>query len=186
MKLGALALSVLILFTGCSSGNRELERGLSLRSAILSAEECTFDARITADYGDRLHIFSVSCAGDRDGTLKFTVTEPESISGITGELSEEGGKLTFDGAALQFDTMAEGLVSPVSAPWIFFNTLRGGYLTAAGKEEDLLRLTIHDSYEEDALQLDIWLDEENAPVRAEILHENRRILTLDVGNFVIR
>lgn len=156
---------------------------MKLRSDILAAKQCTFDTEITADYGDKIHTFSVSCQGNSDGSLKFTVTAPESISGITGEISENGGKLTFADTALQFDTMADDLISPVSAPWIFYSTLRGGYLTAAGMEEELLRLTINDSYEEDALQLDIWLDQHNKPVRAEILHENRRIICMTVTNF---
>jgi hypothetical protein len=52
-------------------------------------------------------------------------------------------------------------------------------------EEDLLRLTIDDSYEEDALKVDIWLDETDTPVRAEILYDGRRILTLIIKNFTI-
>ena len=46
-------------------------------------------------------------------------------------------------------------------------------------------MTINDSYEEDALTLDIWLDSQNNPVRAEILYDGRRILTLNIQNFQI-
>ena len=46
------------------------------------------------------------------------------------------------------------------------------------------KLIIHDSYEEDSLQLDIWLDTEGLPVSAEILWQGRRILSLCVNNFV--
>lgn len=183
MKCALALLGIFVVLSGCSAGNRELERGMELRSELLSAQQCVFDAEITADYGDRLNIFSVSCQGDAGGGLKFTVTAPESISGITGEISESGGRLTFDETALQFDTMTDDCVSPVSAPWIFLKTLRGGYLAAAGMEGELLHLTVHDSYAEDALCLDIWVDAKNKPVRAEILHENQRIITLTVKNF---
>ena len=63
--------------------------------------------------------------------------------------------------------------------------MRSGYLTSAGMEGDLLRLTIDDSYEEDALTLDIWLNEQDIPIRAEILYDGRRILTLEIENFQI-
>ena len=76
-------------------------------------------------------------------------------------------------------------ISPVSAPWIFLRTLRGGYLTSAGEEEGLLRVTIDDTYEEAALQLDIWLNGETMPVRAEILYDGVRILSLEVEKFEI-
>ena len=52
-------------------------------------------------------------------------------------------------------------------------------------EGDLLRLTIDDSYEEDALTLDIWLNGQDIPIRAEILYDGRRILTLEIENFQI-
>jgi hypothetical protein len=68
--------------------------------------------------------------------------------------------------ALTFPPLADGQVAPVSGPWILLKTLLGGYLTACGMEDDLLRLTIYDSYEEDALQMEIWLNGENLPVQA--------------------
>ena len=81
--------------------------------------------------------------------------------------------------------MTDDQLSPVSAPWIFLRTLRSGYLTSAGMDGEQLRLTINDSYEEDALQLDIWLDGDDVPVRAEILYDGRRILSLSVKKFKI-
>ena len=118
--------------------------------------------------------------------MTFEVVQPQSIAGITGTITGEGGFLTFDDVALHFDLLADDTVTPVSAPWIFLKTLRGGYLTSAGEEDGLLRVTIDDSYEEDALQLDIWLDEKNAPVRGEILYGGRRILSLSVTDFTIQ
>ncbi len=183
MKKAGILLILVCLLTGCGEKNTEMERGLALRTKILQAQSCSFDACITADYGDKLHSFSVSCQADAQGNLTFAVTEPETIAGISGTLSESGGKLTFDNTALQFDTMADDQISPVNAPWVFLKTLRSGCLTAAGMEEESLRLSIDDSYEENALRLDIWLDEDDMPKRAEILYAGRRILSIDVKNF---
>ena len=126
----------------------------------------------------------MDCTGDNQGNLKFSVTEPESISGITGSASEAGGALTFDDVALHFHLMAQDALSPVSAPWIFLKTLRSGYIVSACYEEELLHLSIDDSFEDDALRLDIWL-EGDRPIRGEILHDGMRILTLTIGNFQI-
>lgn len=185
MKRAALLVFFLVILSGCSSENRELERGMALRDKLLSSNGCSFDAAITADYGDKLYEFDMACQGDAQGNLSFTVTEPETIAGITGTVSDTGGRLTFDDTALQFNLMADDQLSPVSAPWIFLKTLRSGYLTSAGMEGEALRLTIDDSYEDDALQLDIWVDGNDVPVRAEILYDGRRILSLAVTNFVI-
>ena len=175
----------LCLLTGCSDASGQIDRGMALRDSLLSSE-CSFDADITADYEDKIHTFSMSCQGDTLGNLTFSVTRPDTIAGITGTISDAGGKLTFDDTALHFDLMADDQLSPVSAPWIFLKTLRCGYLTSAAMEGELLRLSIDDSYAEDALHLDIWLEDSNMPVRAEILYDNRRILSLDVKNFAIR
>ena len=185
MKKLAVLLIVLLFLGGCSGKQEELERAMTLRAKLL-ASECSFDAKITADYGDKLYVFAMACQGDSRGNLTFTVTEPESIAGITGVISQDGGRLTFDNTALAFPLMADDQLTPVSAPWIFLKTLRGGYITSANTEEELLHLTIDDSYEEDALQLDIWLDGQNLPVQSDILYDGRRILTVQVSNFTLR
>ena len=183
MKFIGILLAVLIL-SGCGSKDAELERAMALRATLLTSS-VTFDAEITADYGSEIHTFSVYCEGDNQGNLGFRVTAPESIADITGRIEAGEGKLTFRDTVLAFPLLAEDQLSPVSSPWIFYTTLRSGYLTSAGMEENLLRLTIDDSYEEDALTVDIWLDEQDTPIRSEILYDGRRILTLKIENFTI-
>ncbi len=182
MKKLAVVLLCLVFLSGCSGENKAMEQGMWLRTELLK-RGCSFDARITADYGDALYTFAVSCTGTTEGALSFTVTAPDTISGIAGQISKGEGKLTFADTALSFPLLADGQVTPVSAPWLLLKTLQGGYLTAAGMDGEQIRLTVHDSYAEDALQLDIWLDGDALPVRAEILFAGRRILTLEIANF---
>ena len=183
MKHWAISLLLVVFLAGCSA-QTQIERGMALRSALLRSGG-SFDGEITADYGDKLQSFSMRCTFQDNGDLAFQVTKPDTISGITGAVTGEKGFLTFADTALQFDLLAEDRLSPVSAPWFFLKTLRSGYLTAAGEDGELLRLTIDDSYEDDALHLDIWLGEGDIPVRAEFIWDGRRILSMDVANFVI-
>ena len=127
----------------------------------------------------------MACSFDQQGNLSFTVTEPKSIAGITGKVSGSGGKLTYEDHILSFALMADGLVSPVSGPWVLMKTLRSGYITAVCMEDGLLHMTVNDSYADDALTLDIWLNEEHLPIRGDILHDGTRILSLEVENFRI-
>lgn len=175
---------VMVLFTGCIGDNEELDRAMALRAELL-CHGCSFQAEITADYGDELYTFGVYCEGDSKGNLGFEVTSPETISGIRGVTANGTGKLTFDDAALEFPLMADDQVTPVSAPYLLLKSLQGGYVRSVGEEDGLLRVTVDDSYEEDALQLDIWLDADDLPVRAEILYDGRRILTMTVSDFQI-
>ena len=184
MKKGLALIMLALLLTGCSAES-ELQQAMTFRDALLSGNGCSFTAKVTADYGDELQEFTMDCRGDKQGNVEFCVTGPESIAGITGTAGEEGGALTFDDTALHFDLMAEDTLSPVSAPWVFLKTLRSGYIVSACYEEELLHLSIDDSYDDDALRLDIWLDENRSPIRGEILHDGMRILTLTVTNFQI-
>lgn len=160
-----------------------MDRVLALRSRVLQSKGCSFDAVITADYGKEICTFTLSCTADEKGNVQFTVKEPAGIAGISGNISAKGGELTFDDKAVAFELLADGQLSPVSSPWVFVKTLRGGYIASGGKDGDYLLATIHDSYKDDALVLDIWFDDDDVPVRAEILWKDRRYLSMDVKNF---
>lgn len=183
MKRIIALLGLLFLLTGCSGAETQLDRAMALRSKLL-AQGVSFDAEITADYGDKLYTFSMNCQADSQGNLTFTVTALESIAGITGTVSASGGKLTFDESVLSFALLADGQLTPVSAPWVLLRTLRSGYLTSCAEENGVIRIAIDDSYADDALHLDIWLDGNDLPTRGEILWQGRRILSVSVKNFV--
>ena len=183
MKRIIVCLLFAAVLCGCSTTEASFDRAMSLRTGLINAAGCKFEAEVTADYGDKVYTFVLSCQADQEGNIHFSVIEPEYISGIQGQISFEGGKLTFDDVALAFELQADGMLSPVSAPWVMIRALRGGYVRSCGIEEEYLRMTVDDSYEDDALKLDIWINEENAPVQADIYEGNRRILTICVRNF---
>lgn len=185
MKRLFLTAIICIMLTGCTTGEQGINRGLQLRSRILSASGCSFTCQITADYGKEIFVFKMDCRTDGSGNLQFAVTQPESISAITGIISDDGGKLTFDDKALAFALLTDRQLSPVSAPWIMIKTLRSGYLDSCAEDGAYIQLAMDDSYTGDALHLDIWLNEENVPVRGEILWDGRRILTVEVENFIL-
>ena len=160
-----------------------MDKGLAARARLLQASGCQLHAEITADYGDQIYTFAMGCQFDAHGNLTFSVKEPETIEGITGTIDAEGGTLTFDDAALAFPLLADGQLSPVSGPWILMQTLRGGFITSAGAAGDHIRLVIDDSYGEDALTVHLWLDQEEAPVQAEIYFDGRCVLMVCIANY---
>lgn len=156
-----------------------MDRALALRGRILQASKCEFSIVITADYGDALYSFTMDCEADEKGNVVFTITKPETIAGITGVITADGGNLTFDDVMLAIPMLTDDQITPVSAPWILMRTLRGGYITSCADG----RVTIDDSYADDALTLDILLDEQDLPSVAEIYWKDRRILTLEIEAF---
>ncbi len=179
-KLWILLLCAAFL-AGCHYERADLSEAMRLRSAILQAENCSFTAKITADYGDMVYQFTLDCASDRNGDVTFTVKEPETIAGITGRITADGGDITFDDTVLAIPMLTDDQITPVSSPWILMRTLRSGYITSCADG----RITIDDSYADDALTMDILLDGEGMPKQAEIFWKNRRILTIEVASFSI-
>lgn len=174
----------LLSLSGCNSANGDINRVMTLREKLLQGRGCSFEAEVVADYGDLVYTFSMSCISNELGNVEFVVREPETLSGISGVISNEGGKLTFDEQVLGFPLLADGQITPVSAPWLMIYALRGGYLAACGTDGDLLRISIDDSYNQDSLRLDVWVNNDNLPVRGEILWQGRRIVSLSVNNFL--
>ena len=173
----------MVLLSGCGVHSGELDKAMELRTRLLTGHGCCFEAEITADYSDKTYAFSVEYMGDSKGNVSFTVKSPETIEGITGNISVEGGKLTFDDKALAFELLADGQVTPVSAGFLLVKTLREGYIRGCGTMGQETQLLIDDSYQEDTLRLDIRLNRENVPVSAQILYKDRRFLSVKVKNF---
>lgn len=185
MKRLGVVLIIVCLISGCNGENRELQRGIDLRQRLLTASGCSFTAQIRADYEEIVHTFTVDCNTEENGNLHFCVKEPVTLEGITGTLRTSGGELTFDDTALAFSFLADGTLSPLSAPWLFLNTLKCGRIRCAGKDGEALRITLDDSYDEDALQVDVWLNEENIPIRCAVFYKGRRILSVLIHSFQI-
>ena len=177
MKKLLLPLILVLFFTGCGQGNTP--RGMSLRQRMNDSNGCAFTAEVRAYIGKEEYVFSMDCECGNSDAVTFTVTAPESLSGITGELSSGSGSLTFDGQALAFPMLAQGTMSPMSSVWVLLQALRGGYLTDEGKEG----LTIDETYQGVPLRLSVTLDNEDMPTFTEIFQDGERILSLALTNF---
>lgn len=184
MKRVLVVLMLVTVLSGCNGNSGEVDRAIAIRNRILQCTGCTFDAVITADYGYATYTFSMNCILDSEKNLSFEVTDPASISGIKGTIGKEGGKLTFEDTILAFEMLAEGQLTPVSAPWILINSLCSGYICACGEENEGMRIEIDDTYQDETFRLELWTDENDLPLRGEIVWQGRRILTVDVRNMV--
>lgn len=181
-SLTAIFLSIMILFTGCADSDTPIDQALALRKQIENSNGCAFHATVTADYGEKIYIFAMDCQTDKEGNLTFTVTKPDTIAGITGKITAAGGAITFDDQVLAFETMADGLVTPVSAPWVLVKTIKSGYLKGCAETENGFEISADDSYADNSLHLEINV-KENLPISGEIFWNGRRVLTLSVENF---
>ncbi len=170
------------LLCGCASETSVLEPAIEFRSALLQAGGCSFRAKIEADFGDRVEIFTVDCDYGADGTARLTIVEPETIAGITAAVTDGGGKITYDGMSVEFGLLANGSVIPAAAPALTAFCWSGEYIAAAGTEEDVYRVTYEKDYGEKRLQIDTYF-KNDLPFFAEVCYNDQRILKLDISDY---
>lgn len=183
MKRLLLIVLILACLSGCNAENNCMDRALVLRNKMINCEGYRFKANITADYGDKLYTFVLNCVSDNNDVLRFEVISPDSIAGICGNLSGSGGYLTFDDQVLMFEMLADGQITPVSAVWLFVKSLKSGYIKGCTGTDSGMYIQIDDTYEEDAMQLDINTNGSDIPIFVEIIWRNKRIISIEVEDF---
>lgn len=185
MRKALVLLAGLLLLTGCAGAGGEEAQALALRQRLAEGTEVTFTAEISANYIDTLERFSMDCRADASGRMGFTVSSPEEIAGIRGTVSGETGSLEFEDTVLAFPLMARERISPVSGPWILLQAMSGGYITACVREDQILHVTVEDTFAGAELTVDLWV-REDAILSGEIAWQGIRQMSLIIDNFSVR
>ena len=172
----------LVFLMGCSGPYPAMEEALALRSRCLASASVQFQVDIRADYISGYEEFSMDCETAPDGAVSFRVISPGEIADISGTVRQDEGTVEFDGAVLAYPLMAQGRLSPLSGPWVVMKAIRSGCIIAAGQEGELTRVTIDDSYADNALTVDLWL-RDGQVMGAEVAWEGLRCLTMTFDDF---
>ena len=172
----------LVFLLGCSGPDPAMETALDLRSRCLASPNVRFRAEIRADYITGFEEFTLDCETSPDGAVSFRVASPEEIADICGTVRRDEGTVEFDGAVLAYPLMAQERLSPLSGPWVVMKAIRSGCIIAAGQEGELTRVTIDDSYADNALTVDVWL-EDGQVIQAEVAWEGLRCLVMTFDDF---
>lgn len=180
-KLTAFVL--MLSLCGCNGATTGYEKGMEVRQKLLESDGCSFVAVVNADFGQTEYSFKLDCDVSKDGELAFEVIAPESIANIKGRVDWQSGSLRFDDTVLAFPHLAEGEISPVCAPWLFYKALSAGYIGACGEEDGLWRMSIDDSFRGENLAFEVWMNQDNIPVSAEIVWQGRKLLSLQIVDF---
>lgn len=176
---------LMVSLWGCAGVQSEQALAMQLRDKLYKCESCSFTAVITADYTEEIYTFTMDCTVDAVGDMTFTVRQPESLQGIGGRIRDTGGELIFEDTFLAFPTIADGLLTPITTPWIVLRGLRSGYFSAFGKETEGILVQIDDSYQGQPLQIDILLSDAAIPQKAQVIWKGRRILSVEIESFTI-
>lgn len=185
----AVLMTLLLPLCACSGagGEETLQKAIDFRADVLNAPSCAYTAEVNADYGDVVYEFTMDCSLNADGTTAVTVTAPDTIAGITAEISGGDGTVTFADMALDFGTMAEGNITPVAAPAVIGECWRSAYIASAGEEDGNYRVRYEYDYEDEQLLVDTWFSpEKNIPIYSEICYNEACVLKITISDFQIQ
>ena len=152
-----------------------MERALEIRERFQTSSQ-RFAAHITADYGDRVHPFTLRF----DSTSRtMEVLAPELIRGIVIEFSEGGSVLHFDGAELNTGPLTEDGLTPIAALPTIAAEWESGHIISAHFEtfHDIRSLVVTTGIT-DNVQHTTWFNAEtDVPIQSEIHENGRAVIT---------
>lgn len=182
-RLIAMFLTSILLFLGaCDREEEHLSPAIDFRAKLVQAGGCSFEAEITADFGDAVQSFRLACETDAQGNVAFTITEPPTLEGITATVSEGGKKLNYEGLIVEMGTLAEHSLAPAAAPGMILASWLSGYISWAGEREDVYQVTFRQELNSVSFQIDTFL-KNNLPISAEVCYNNYRVLEMKIEEF---
>jgi hypothetical protein len=178
MKKLCLLVLCLALLTGCGSG-RETERRQQLAEALSDRRDLGFTADVRAEYPDKTVSYRLSYEED-DGGCTVRVLEPEEIGGVSVHLGPDGAQLRFEELRLDTGPLDRYGLSPLSALPALTRALREGHLESAWTEGEL---SVWELIAGDHLTVQVWLDAELVPQRAELISDGRVSVFLELSDW---
>lgn len=179
MKKLCLCLLCLALLLGGCGRNRAAEQRESFAEALNARRDLRFTADLRAEYPDRTVSFRLACEEDGEGCT-VRVLEPEEIGGVSVHLGPDGAQLRFEEIRLDAGPLDRYGLSPLSALPALTRALRTGHLESVWKEGDL---TVWELIPDDALRVQVWLDDALVPQRAELISEGRVSVFLEISDW---
>lgn len=178
MKKLLPVLIVLFALSSCSAGKNAEALAKEVELDYTDPESVSLTARVEADYGERIWSFLLALDGDT-----VTILEPESVSGVTARIGEDGVTLAYDGAEVFTGELTAGGLSPAQALPLMLRSWGGGLLTSAQLYGDTLELTHRI---EDGVSLVTEFDADTLyPSRAELYRDGQRVLSAEFYDVTI-
>ena len=152
-----------------------MQEALQFRTALLGAPACSFTLELTAQGENEAFACTLACAVSQDGTTEVTVLSPEEIAGVSAAVGDGGTEVRYEGVRLDFGELS-GSVTPVGAPGLLYAAWTGGYIAAAGQEDDATLTRYLLGSGSDERQVDTWFDAAGIPVACEVVEGGVTVL----------
>ena len=182
--ISALMMTLLLL-PGCGGREARLERAFdSLRQAVTAAQSITFQAAMTADYGDTAAEYALAVSYDR--AVAFTpamILAPDIIAGVKATALRGETSVSYEGVILGAGPLDKEGTTPVSAVPVMLDALASAYVELLWWDGDYMAARF---YVGESSVLTVWLDGDTMlPRAAEIACDGRTVVTMDITDWLL-
>lgn len=180
---------MLLLLTGCGGG-QEGKTGaealaVAIRGEYMAMTAYSLQAKVNADYGQRVYDFTLSVTSDGEETT-VVIQEPEMLAGVTARMDGDEGTLEYEDLSLGTGFLDGESLSPVSALPTLVEAARTQYIDRCTLADGVLEVHCADP-EEDAgtgREVTLWFDAQtHALTGGEISQDGRRVITCEITEF---
>ena len=173
-----LLLGAALLLSGC--GSRDEARFDAFSEELRSRGDVVMTAEVRAEQEDNTCTFTLRYAESTDGGCIVEVVEPELIRGVKARINADGTKLVYDSVAVDTGDDGGTGLSPMGALPLLVRALRQGSVDSLWKESGELAVRL---VPEDDVDVTVLFDSEMKPHYAEIAHEGKAVLYIDIAAF---
>ncbi len=174
------ALAMILLLSGCSSGNAAYAVFTQFRETLNGMESLSITAGVNTDYGS--YVFDCTLAlkwNSESNSAEITVIEPESVAGIRAVLTEGKWKLGADTVLRGAGDIENRTLAPLTALYKMLCAWQSAPVTSSCLDEvygkSAVRITLGGEQGEDTVQ-DVWIEQGTLlPLRAEIAEGGKTI-----------
>lgn len=180
---------MLLLLTGCGGG-QEGKTGaealaVAIRGEYMAMTAYSLQAKVNADYGQRVYDFTLSVTSDGEETT-VVIQEPEMLAGVTARIDGDEGTLEYEDLSLETGFLDGESLSPVSALPTLVEAARTQYIDRCTLADGVLEVHCADP-EEDAgtgREVTLYFDAQtHALTGGEISQDGRRVITCEITEF---
>lgn len=191
--LCALMMTLVLVLSGCGGKGHEAEELLQkTRGKYLEMTACSGNARLTADYGQRVYEYGISFTWKQDGETVLVVTSPETVAGTCARILAGETALEYDGVMMETGPLDSAGLTPMDALPALLNCAREGYLAECGLEQGEEGERLHvvcreaDKDPGQGVETQLWFAiEDGSMTRGEISEDGQTVIQCEISGFTM-
>ena len=177
-------LALMLTLTACGRSKAD-KAALALREQLLTVEQLSGTACLTADYGLRIYEYTIDFDYRRDGEMELCITAPENLAGIGVYLCAGSAALRYDGMVVSTGPLTAGGLSPLEAIPSLLQAAAEGYMAESAFETldgaQVLRISYRSPETQAGVgdEAALWFDlQTGLPLQGEILSDGYRVIAV--------